>query len=192
MRRRLASLATTLLIGVAVLAPAAPATAHSELADSTPAQGETLTELPEAFSVTANEPVLDLGEQGVFALQIRDAAGGYYGDGCVTIVDATMSAEPVLGESGAYTMLWQIVSADGHPVSGEIAFEWQAPTGFEPAPAAGEAPRCGGDLTGDVTDVESSPSRGGLALGILIAVAVVLAGVAAAVIVAATRRRRAT
>jgi methionine-rich copper-binding protein CopC len=161
MRRRLASLATTLLIGVAVLAPAAPATAHSELADSTPAQGETLTELPEAFSVTAND-------------------------------DATMSAEPVLGESGAYTMLWQIVSADGHPVSGEIAFEWQAPTGFEPAPAAGEAPRCGGDLTGDVTDVESSPSRGGLALGILIAVAVVLAGVAAAVIVAATRRRRAT
>lgn len=190
MRRRLTGLAIAALAGAAVLVAAAPAWAHSEIVDSTPEAGETLTALPDAFSVTASETLLDLDGQGVYELQIRDAAGDYYGDGCVEVVDATMSAEPALGASGDYTMIWQVVSADGHPVSGEIDFTWQAPADFEPAADVAEAPRCGGDLTDDVTDIESSPTRGEVALGIGIGVA--LAGVAAVVIVAATRRRRAT
>lgn len=190
MRRRLTALAITALVGAAVLVAATPAWAHSEIVDSTPEAGETLTALPDAFSVTASETLLDLGGQGVFELQIRDAAGDYYGDGCVDVVDATMSADPALGASGEYTMIWQVVSADGHPVSGEIDFTWEAPADFEPAVGVGVAPRCGGDLSDDVTDVESNPTGGELALGIGIAVAV--AGVAAVVIVAAIRRKRAT
>jgi methionine-rich copper-binding protein CopC len=144
-----------LLTGVAVLTAAAPAWAHSTIVDSTPAEGETLTALPEAFSVTADETLLDLGGQGVFALVIRDAAGRYYGDGCVTVVDATMSAEPAIGESGDYEMLYQVVSADGHPVSGEIPFTWQAPDGFEPAPSHADVPVCGGD-----PDAAPTPAAG--------------------------------
>lgn len=143
MRARLAVIA--LLAGAVVLATAAPAQAHSAIVDSTPAEGETLTALPEAFSVTANETLLDLGGQGVFALVIRDAEGRYYGDGCVDVVDATMSAEPAIGASGDYEMLWQIVSADGHPVSGEIAFSWEAPAGFAPATPRAAVPVCGED-----------------------------------------------
>jgi methionine-rich copper-binding protein CopC len=190
MRRPITSLAITALAGAAVLLAAAPAWAHSEIVASTPEAGETLTALPDAFSVTASETLLDLGDQGVFALQIRDAAGEYYGDGCVQVVDDTMSAEPALGDSGDYTMIWQVVSADGHPISGEIPFTWEAPADFEPAVGAAEAPRCGGELTGDEIDAGGSPTRGELALGIGIGVAV--AGVAAVVIVAATRRKRAT
>lgn len=145
MRFPVAAVGLVTLAGAVVLVTAAPARAHSVIVASTPAEGETLTELPEAFSVTANETLLDLGGQGVFQLQIRDAAGGYYGDGCVSIVDATMSAEPVLGESGDYEMLWQVVSADGHPVSGEIAFSWEAPAGFEPAASHAAVPECGVD-----------------------------------------------
>ena len=173
-----------------MLFTATPAWAHSEIVDSTPEAGETLTALPDAFSVTASETLLDLDDQGVFEPQILDAAGDHYGSGCVEVVDATMSAEPVLGASGEYTMIWQVVSADGHPVSGEIDFTWEAPADFEPAVGVAEAPRCGGDLTDDVTDTEGSPTRPELALGIGIAVA--LAGVAAVVILAATRRKRAT
>ena len=145
MRTPLAALGLLALAGAAVLVTAAPAWAHSAIVASTPEEGETLTELPEAFSVTANETLLDLGGQGVFQLQIRDADGGYYGDGCVEIVDAVMSAEPAIGESGDYTMLWQVVSADGHPVSGEIPFSWEAPADFEPAAAHHDVPVCGED-----------------------------------------------
>jgi methionine-rich copper-binding protein CopC len=173
------------LTGVAVLFAATPAGAHSVLADSTPEEGQTLTELPEAFSVTANEALLDLGGQGVFQLQIRDAEGAYYGDGCVEVVDATMSATPALGASGDYTMIWQVVSADGHPVSGEVHFSWDAPGDFEPSDGVAEPPVCGGAV-----ETEDDPEGGWIALGVALALAV--AGIAAAVIVAATRRRRST
>jgi len=152
--------AVVLSAGAVVLVTAAPAWAHSGIVASTPEEGATLTELPEEFSVTANETLLDLGGQGVFQLQIRDADGGYYGDGCVSIVDATMSAEPVLGTSGDYTMLWQVVSADGHPVSGEIPFAWEAPAGFEPAPSHVAAPVCGEDPDATPTPVPADEGEG--------------------------------
>lgn len=148
-----------LLAGAVVLVTAAPAWAHAVIVASTPEQGETLTELPEAFSVTANETLLDLGGQGVFQLQIRDADGRYYGDGCVSVVDATMSAEPVLGESGDYDMLWQVVSADGHPVSGDIPFTWEAPEGFQPTTSHAAAPVCGEDP--DAAPAEQPAAAGG-------------------------------
>lgn len=151
------------LTAAAVLLSATPALAHDDVIDTTPAAGETLTELPAAFSVTTNETLLDLqsdgtGTQGAFGLQIRDADGGYYGDGCVSVVDATMSADAVIGDSGEYTMLWQVVSADGHPVSGEIPFTWDAPDGFEPASAHGAAPVCGEDPVASPT---SAPADSG-------------------------------
>lgn len=161
MRFPVAAVGLVTLAGAVVLVTAAPAWAHSVIVASTPAEGETLTELPEAFSVTANETLLDLGGQGVFQLQIRDADGGYYGDGCVSIVDATMSADPVLGESGDYEMLWQVVSADGHPVSGEITFSWEAPAGFEPAASHAAVPVCGVDPDATPTP---APSEGGEAV----------------------------
>jgi methionine-rich copper-binding protein CopC len=163
MRTRLALLGIVLtavaLSTVAVLVAAAPAWAHSAIVASTPEEGETLTALPEAFSVTANETLLDLGGQGVFQLQIRDAGGGYYGDGCVSVVDATMSAEPTLGASGEYTMLWQVVSADGHPVSGEIPFTWAAPDGFEPAASHDAVPVCGEDPDAAPTPAPLAPAQ---------------------------------
>src|SRR5690606_3472111 len=88
---------TLALIGISAAAVAAmlavtPASAHNVLVASTPSAGESLGELPDEFSVTTNEPMLALeGSQG-FALQVRDEAGFYCGDGCVEVVDATMSA----------------------------------------------------------------------------------------------------
>ena len=133
----------TLAALAATVALVTPASAHNVLVASTPASGETLTELPAEFSITTNEPLLALpGSQG-FALQIRDAAGAYYGDGCVQVVDATMSATAALGEPGAYTMLWQAVSEDGHSVDGEVPFSWAPAGDVEPSASSATPPVCG-------------------------------------------------
>jgi methionine-rich copper-binding protein CopC len=119
------ALAVALLVGVAVLAAAPAAQAHNYLVASSPVEGETLTTLPDTFFVTTNEDLLALGGSTAgFAFQILDAAGTHYETGCVTVDGATMSTEPRLGEPGAYTVRWQVVSADGHTVSDEIDFTW--------------------------------------------------------------------
>jgi methionine-rich copper-binding protein CopC len=135
-----------IIIAAAIAGPlgfATPAFAHNELIASTPAADETLTELPPRFSITTNEAMLDLpGSQG-FALQIQDAAGAYYGDGCVQVVDATMSADAALGEPGEYTMLWQAVSEDGHSIDGTIPFTWAPESDVEPSASSATPPVCG-------------------------------------------------
>ena len=140
----LAAAAAVGLASVAVLGVAGPASAHDTLVASTPAAGSTLTAVPETFSVTMNEGVLDIDGTGDgFALQIRAASGRYYGTGCLTIRDDTVSTPAELGAAGEYQLLWQVVSADGHPVSGAIDFHY-APS-VEPTVTTGSAtpPGCG-------------------------------------------------
>ena len=88
-----------LLAGAGVFAVAGPAQAHNYVVSTIPASGSVLTQLPEQFSVTTNDNLLNLaGEGNGFVMQIRDAGGAYYGDGCVTVQGATMSAVAALGD----------------------------------------------------------------------------------------------
>ncbi|CAN5157217.1 hypothetical protein BH09ACT3_BH09ACT3_16330 [soil metagenome] len=129
---------------IALLLVAAPAQAHNYVVATNPVAGSTLTELPEAFSITTNDALLDLSADNPgFALQIQDAQGSYYGDGCVRVEETTMFAEPVLGEAGTYTVTWQLVSGDGHTVSDRFDFSWQPTAEFEPSEGAATAPVCG-------------------------------------------------
>lgn len=142
MRRALAVVvATVALLAIGV----APASAHNYLVDSNPVDGGTITELPESFSVTTNEALLDLGSDGAgFAIEVIDADGEYYGDGCVTVDGATMSAGSSLGQAGDYRMLWQLVSADGHTVSGELGFTWEPGADAVLSEGSATPPDCGG------------------------------------------------
>lgn len=143
---------TVLLVTVAaLLAPlavavgaATSASAHDNATGSTPADGAVLTELPAQFDLTMNEDMLDLGGAGNgFALQIIGPDGLYYGDGCVTVAGPQMSTPAALGAPGAYRMVWQVVSADGHPVSDEYDFSWQPAAETEPSSGSAAAPVCG-------------------------------------------------
>jgi len=121
--------AALVLAGAAVLLVAGPASAHNQVVSSTPAPNQTLTALPARFEIDTNDPLLDIGGTGRgFAFEIQDAAGKYYETGCLTIVDDSMFTDARLGAPGAYTVVYQLVSADGHTVSGRIPFTW-APTG---------------------------------------------------------------
>ena len=111
------------LVAASVLGLAGPASAHNFLVSSTPSAGKTLTALPDAFTITTNEGLLDLSGHGAgFAFDIEDSHGQFYGDGCVTVTGSSMSIDPTIGAAGKYRVLWQIVSADGHVVSNSYSF----------------------------------------------------------------------
>src|SRR5690606_38508275 len=72
-----------------------------------------------------------------------DAAGLFYGDGCLSVDGDTASMQAQLGEAGDYTLTFQVVSADGHPVSDTIDFTFDPADGEAGAPGVAEAPVCG-------------------------------------------------
>ena len=182
MRRVAASLA---LAVIAVLATATPASAHNYLVSSTPAEGAVLTELPEHFSVTTNEALLDLSGSGSgFGMEIIDADGLYYGDGCVTVEGASLFADPAIGEAGAYTLVYQVVSADGHTISDSFEFEWAPAADVEAAEGSTSAGDCNGLYNRGDVETETSGAAsidlstvlwiGGAIGAVLIAVVVTL------------------
>jgi methionine-rich copper-binding protein CopC len=117
---------------------ASPAQAHNYLVSSTPAAGSVLTELPAQFSVTTNGVLLDFGGDGsTAALEVKGPDGLYYGDGCVTVSGPSVSTDAAIGGPGEYTILWRVISTDGHPVSNEFTFTWQPASA---APSAGAIP----------------------------------------------------
>ncbi|MCU1407687.1 MAG: copper resistance protein CopC [Glaciihabitans sp.] len=191
--------AAAVVAAVPVLGLASPAQAHNYLVASTPAAGETLTELPEEFSITTNEALLDLGGEGSgFGLQVKDADGLYYGDGCVSVTDATMSTPAAIGAAGTYTVIWQVVSADGHTVDDEFTFTW-APIAETPVSAgSSSAPVCGttpdssatAAPEGDTPDAPTAAADADLTDVLWIGGAVVAVGIAIAVTLVLTSRKK--
>lgn len=133
--------ATLALSAIAVFGLAMPASAHDVLIASNPAAESTVETLPDSFSITMNETLLDLaGDASGFAIQVIDSTGAFYGDGCLAVNEATLSMGATLGDAGGYTFRWQAVSSDGHPVSGEFGFTW---SGDASAEGSSEPPVCG-------------------------------------------------
>lgn len=146
-RLTIATIAAVVAI-MPALGIAASAQAHNYLVSSTPKAGETLTALPPSFVITTNDILLNIDGKGAgFAIEVTDAAGKYYGDGCVTIDGPAMSMKSALGAEGKYTVTWQAVSTDGHTVSDTYDFSWQPPSSFTPADGSTTAPDCNGTLS---------------------------------------------
>ncbi|WP_181408976.1 copper resistance CopC family protein [Schumannella soli] len=162
--RALAVIAASALVAAlglagAVLGVAAPASAHNRVTATVPAADSTVTTLPETFSITTDLALLDLqgGGKG-FAVRVEGPDGWSYCPAEPTIVDNVMSVPAVLGGSGAYTLTWQLVSADGHTVSGDFEFSWQAPADYVvPKPGADGNPACTADAA-DQADADGSAS----------------------------------
>ena len=155
-RGLLAILGVTGLVAFALLSgwAAAPASAHNYLVSSSPEDGAVVTEQPSVISVTTNDAVLDLDGTGAgSAIQISGPSDAslYYGDGCVEVSGATAETSAELGEAGKYTVTWQVVSTDGHPISGTFTFDWQPAVGQTLAAGSATAPNCGvaGDSAAD-------------------------------------------
>ncbi|HXH35880.1 MAG TPA: copper resistance CopC family protein [Plantibacter sp.] len=154
-RRFVGTAATAFLAVAAVLTLATPASAHNSIVSTTPAEGSTITEQPEQLVITTNDNLLDLGEAGQ-SNQIQVTGPGdeqlYYGTACAAVNGPALVMPLQLGEAGEYTVVWQLVSTDGHPLSGTYTFDWAPAEGQELA-AGSTAPICG---TGGASTVEPS------------------------------------
>lgn len=162
-------------IGAAVVVAAltwsaGPASAHNSIVGSAPAAGSVVTEQPGQISVTTNDDLLDLGGSGSrTAMQISGPGADtplYYGDGCVTVFGPTVETEAQLGQPGEYTVVWQVVSTDGHSVSGTFTFTWQPATGQVLAKGSPTAPTCGREAPqpGQPSSSSAGPAAGSDAL----------------------------
>ncbi|MFD4641533.1 copper resistance CopC family protein [Lentzea sp. NPDC058436] len=154
-----------LFAGAAVLATAAPAAAHNALIGSDPKDKSSLEVGPSSITLTFDQDVQ--GGQGINEITVVDSNGGHYEvAGDPTIKDTAVSAKVnALGKAGEYKIGYRILSADGHPVSGELTFTLTKDgAGTPTAPANADA------SSGD------SGSGGGLPIWVWIVGAVVLLG----------------
>ncbi|KQR53349.1 hypothetical protein ASF88_00125 [Leifsonia sp. Leaf336] len=209
-RRGVAAVGAMLVAAALALAPAAAASAHDYLVETSPASGATQTEPLTQVSLTFNDRVLDLTGDGKSAILQVSSGGRYFETGCPTILDRGVSAPVTLGAAGAYTVNWQIVSADGHTVSGTYGFEYKPASGAAAASSGSATPTCGAPATpGDVvatpgavaptpgeTVSTSAPATApsstdsGLPLVIGIGIGIVVLALIGVVIVILTARRK--
>jgi len=135
-RRRISAAATAFLAAAAILFGAAPmATAHDALAGSTPGIDETVTTPIAQVQLTFNEAPLAGFDTGI-AIAVLDPAGTDVSTGEITIDNTTLTKAVSPTTAGAYQVLWQTVSADGHPISGQYGFTYAV----EPMPTVSTTP----------------------------------------------------
>ncbi|MGW0561137.1 copper resistance CopC/CopD family protein [Streptomyces sp. NPDC003016] len=121
-------LVTTALLGT-LLAGAAPASAHAALTGSDPKDGAVVATAPEHVTLTFSEKIA-LGNDSIRVLEpsgkrsdtgeVRDMSTG----GVVKYGVPLHAGLP----DGTYTVAWQAVSADSHPISGAFTFSVGAPS----------------------------------------------------------------
>jgi len=183
------------VIGV-LLMWASPAQAHDYLASSTPAKDTVFTEPLEKVSLTFNETPLQ-GLETTSHIEMTAADGAQVISGEVTVEGATLSAPVQMKQPGPYTVVWQTVSSDGHPISGSYSFTWQpaviepsgAPASASPTmPPTSEAPSStpspSTEPSSDTQPVESLPAM------VTVALIVVVLGLVSVFVVRFFKRRR--
>lgn len=172
-----------LLVALCALFISVPsaAFAHDELIGSDPASDEILETAPTQ-------------------IDLRFSANPLEGDGATEVVVFSPSGtevqqgDPVLDrngviqelsgadERGTYTVLWRIVSSDGHPISGELLFSVGETSEPADIPAAG--------TTGDDTDGATTDSAGADLTVIWIILGIVAAGLGGALVAVLMVRAR--
>lgn len=168
---RLAALVFAVL--VLLLGASRVADAHDVLVSSTPGKGATIASGPSRVDLKFDEPV-DLGPNQVTVTGPDGSSRWDTGATSVTAETVSVGLRP-LGPAGIYTVGFNIVSADGHPVSDSFTFTLSVAGTGTPSPPDSAAPAMSNAST-------TSSGDGAVPVWVWIAGAVVL--LAAGVLVA--------
>jgi methionine-rich copper-binding protein CopC len=160
-----------LLVFAAIAFVPSVAFAHSNSVHSDPADDARVKTVPRVVTVTFNEPVTEaacaLTEPGGQVVKVNARIEG-------AVVTASL---PASGRKGDYVLAYRVVSADGHPVTGEV--EFTVTTGDTPQAQAQAPHKANATAT-------SSRTLGIPLWGVIGGAAILLVG--AAVLVRAARR----
>ncbi|MFI6490384.1 copper resistance CopC/CopD family protein [Streptomyces sp. NPDC050564] len=115
-----------LAVSGALLAGAAPASAHAALTGSDPKQGSVVDKAPTQVSLTFSEKVA----MNDGSLRVLDPKGKRVDTGGATNLSGTTYGVKLHSglPDGTFTVTYQVVSADSHPVSGAFTFSIGAPS----------------------------------------------------------------
>lgn len=189
-RRTVAGAASAVALALLVVAgPAAPAFAHNTVIDEGPAAESTIAEPPGEVWIETNDVLLDI--EGATAMDVVGPDGRHYATECPTVDGAIASVAAELGPAGEYTVAYRVVSADGHPITGDHTFLWEPADGAAVAEGSADAVCATGsgdagagpdDAVGGVdegTDAAASGAGADVAWIAIAAVVVIGAGIAA-------------
>ena len=122
--RLLAALAALVVVVLAAVAPAGLVSAHAELLEITPADGEIVDAAPPQVRLRFSEPVsLTGGSAGVLDDDATEVSTG-----ARSVDDSVVIALPSGLADGTYTVTWQVISVDSHRISGASVFHVGAPS----------------------------------------------------------------
>ncbi|WP_236666294.1 copper resistance CopC/CopD family protein [Nocardioides baculatus] len=143
-----------LLVALAiVLGGVSPASAHAELVSTDPEEGAVVETAPAEVTLTFNEPVRLTSQQiAVYDAEGDpvDASAGANGPA----VTVTLPGAADLAD-GTYVVSWNVLSGDGHPISGALTFSVGAPSASVSAPPAPETSSWAVEVVRDVVTVAS-------------------------------------
>ena len=179
---------------LAALLTAAPASAHTTLESSDPADGASLSTAPTQVTLTfaeavnlPNDPIVVIGPDG-----------SSWTVGSATVTGAAVTA-PVTatGPAGQYTLRYTVIADDGDRVTGAVRFTLTAAAAGTATPTTAAAPTPGAAAVAASTATTATTVAGATVEGagssgnsgwVWVAVAVVVIGLIAAVVLARSRR----
>lgn len=151
--RGVAALVAGALVVLQGLLGAAPASAHAELVETDPAEGAVVETAPSTVTLTFNEPVrLTAQEIAVYDADGEEVASTAGANGQDVTVGLTGAGD--LGD-GTYVVSWNVLSSDGHPISGALNFSVGAPSASVAAPPEPESSSAVVTVLRDVVTVVS-------------------------------------
>ena len=156
-QRRLAVLVAALCASWALALLVVPtASAHTELIASDPADGAVLQSAPAAVTLTFSEELVGL--QPVLLVTGPDGQANHAGEPRLDAATLAIDVAP-LTVPGVYSVAYRVVSADGHPVEGQISFTLDQPAAAGTTPPTAAAISPPGPANGTATTVPIEPTQ---------------------------------
>ena len=159
-----------------------PAKGHDLLIDIEPAVAAVITEGDFVAKLTFNNPLLVVAGETNAELATKLVGSADWVNHEIEITGQVLFAQVRLSESGDYELRWQVVSSDGHPISGDSTFSLELAVASEDEGSS--APVFIGPAL-----VEAASTDGGSLVGFYIGLAMVIIGVIFAPIGLIIRRR---